>query len=281
MSGERDDEGFTRPRKIGFYTYADDTPRALDGSPAEPQPLPDEPTWGFEPDDDPAQPERRPQGGRKLPALLVAGGALVLVAGGLAGVLLRETPDRRPAAEQPLARSTQTVPVEVVAPPPSPVPASTGLLQVLPPQGAASARLEGPQGVPAFPVARPAPARVDAAPVGDPSAAAYASAPSGPRPAPPCYGSRAERMVCADADLRRQDERMQAAYEEALEAGVPERDLRDEQADWREIREDAANDSRDAVASIYRQRIAELRRMARRERPEPDPRDYRDPDREP
>lgn len=48
----------------------------------------------------------------------------------------------------------------------------------------------------------------------------------------------------------------------ALAAGAPEALLREDQADWLNVREDAAQDSRDTVAAVYRQRIAELRQTA-------------------
>ena len=48
----------------------------------------------------------------------------------------------------------------------------------------------------------------------------------------------------------------------ALAAGVPQSDLEAEQADWLDVREDAARYSRNAVAQIYRQRIQELAMMS-------------------
>ncbi|WP_293676084.1 hypothetical protein [uncultured Phenylobacterium sp.] len=71
-------------------------------------------------------------------------------------------------------------------------------------------------------------------------------------------------MVCSDARLAALDRQMWRAYDAALAAGVPEADLGAEQADWLEIREDAARYSRNAVTRIYRQRIDELRMMQER-----------------
>jgi uncharacterized protein len=76
-----------------------------------------------------------------------------------------------------------------------------------------------------------------------------------------------EQMVCGDARLARLDRRLNRAFERAVESGVPYRELRDEQDDWLGIREDAAHRSPDAVASVYRQRIAELNDLA--SQPEP------------
>jgi uncharacterized protein len=67
-------------------------------------------------------------------------------------------------------------------------------------------------------------------------------------------------MVCGDPELAAADQRMNRAYRAALAAGAPEGELRSEQLDWLGIREDAARHSRNAVASIYEQRIDELRR---------------------
>jgi uncharacterized protein YecT (DUF1311 family) len=73
-------------------------------------------------------------------------------------------------------------------------------------------------------------------------------------------GTAAEQMVCGDPELAAADRRMNRAYRAALDAGAPEDQLRSEQQDWLGIREDAARHSRRAVASIYEQRIDELRR---------------------
>ena len=69
-------------------------------------------------------------------------------------------------------------------------------------------------------------------------------------------------MVCADPRLAALDQQMRRAYDAALAAGIPEAGLRADQADWLDIREDAARYSRNAVTRIYRQRIEELRTMA-------------------
>jgi uncharacterized protein len=65
-------------------------------------------------------------------------------------------------------------------------------------------------------------------------------------------------MVCGDPRLAAADQQMSRAYAAALAAGEPEEELRSEQADWLEIREDAARYSNRAVLNIYEQRTREL-----------------------
>lgn len=74
--------------------------------------------------------------------------------------------------------------------------------------------------------------------------------------------SRAEDMVCADPELLVADHRMARAFRAAARSGVDVRQLRDEQDDWLDIREDAASRSPRAVAQIYDQRIEELESIA-------------------
>jgi uncharacterized protein len=74
--------------------------------------------------------------------------------------------------------------------------------------------------------------------------------------------SRSEQLVCGDAELATLDRRLNRAFNRAVSSGIPFRELRAEQDDWLNIREDAARRSPDAVASIYRQRIQELNAIA-------------------
>ena len=74
--------------------------------------------------------------------------------------------------------------------------------------------------------------------------------------------STSEEMVCGDPQLAAADRRLNRAYERAIASGIPARELRAEQDDWLEIREDAARRSPSAVASVYEQRIRELNRLA-------------------
>ena len=55
---------------------------------------------------------------------------------------------------------------------------------------------------------------------------------------------------------------MTRAYAGALAAGVPQDELRAEQGDWLNLREDAARRSPQAMRSLYQQRIEELEALA-------------------
>jgi uncharacterized protein len=72
-----------------------------------------------------------------------------------------------------------------------------------------------------------------------------------------------ERMVCGDVELSELDRRLNVAFNRAVAAGVPRAPLRAEQDDWVWQRERAAEDSREAVADLYRGRIDVLNGMAR------------------
>lgn len=150
---------------------------------------------------------------------------------------------------------------------PQPAPAST------PTSAPMIARAEAPPTPPAQPrppapaAARPAERRAEAAPrprapapVAAPTAAEVAAArPSGRGPSFNCRNarSRSERLVCADPSLAALDRRLNAAFEDAIAAGVSRRELRAEQDAWLSVREAAAPDP-DAVAAAYRRRIGEL-----------------------
>jgi uncharacterized protein YecT (DUF1311 family) len=108
----------------------------------------------------------------------------------------------------------------------------------------------------AAPAPAPQPAPAQASEAAPPPTQARA------QPAFDCAAARtaAQQMVCGDPELAAADQRMNRAYRAALAAGAAEDQLRSEQQDWLGIREDAARRSRNAVASIYEQRIDELRR---------------------
>jgi hypothetical protein len=55
---------------------------------------------------------------------------------------------------------------------------------------------------------------------------------------------------------------LKEAYRRALASGVPSSSLLDDQEEWLSVREDAARYSRNAVATVYDQRIRELNAMA-------------------
>jgi uncharacterized protein len=66
-------------------------------------------------------------------------------------------------------------------------------------------------------------------------------------------------MVCADSRLSARDRQLQAAYREAMAAGVPATALRRQQVRWLAAREAAAREAPWAVEDVYVARIAELR----------------------
>lgn len=74
--------------------------------------------------------------------------------------------------------------------------------------------------------------------------------------------SYAEQMVCEDPALAAADRQLARAYQRAIRSGAPVDLLRAEQSDWIDIREDAAQTSPRALASVYDQRIEELNEMA-------------------
>lgn len=254
----------------GFHSYADDTPRA-------PPIVVDAYT---------VQPERRspdkaaaPTGAAATIAAAAGAGAAVGILAALAlGWIAMRRPDPPPVPPATAAaRPLQVVVTE--PPPPPPVPRAAERLEVLPtaPPGPPPARVPLAQAV--IPVA-PAPGVVTAGVVTAPrppdplprtapsagDAAREASAAAGPAPrrfnACDDAPTRAMAMVCRDLRLAEADRRMKRAYRAALAAGVPERVLAEDQADWLQVREDAARVGRRAVADIYRQRTRALQAMA-------------------
>jgi uncharacterized protein YecT (DUF1311 family) len=144
-------------------------------------------------------------------------------------------------------------------------------IEVLPPRAAPAPRpappaaraAPAPQIATAPPPVRIAPpAQVVVPPAPPPTQSA--SADESARPSFPCRfaRSRSERMVCADAGLASADRRLARAYNRAVAAGVPARELRSDQDDWLSIREDAARYGPQAVGNVYEQRIRELNEMA-------------------
>jgi uncharacterized protein YecT (DUF1311 family) len=108
--------------------------------------------------------------------------------------------------------------------------------------------------------AKAAKARIELASA-KPSRKSRAPAEVQPRAAPaPCaLPDRAEAMVCADSRLSARDRQLQAAYREAMAAGVPATALRRQQVRWLAAREAAAREAPWAVEDVYVARIAELR----------------------
>lgn len=159
----------------------------------------------------------------------------------------------------------QVVDIEINAPPPAVVAPSGAPLEVLSPEMVRAApqnvRVAGP--APPVPVVR-APVPVPGA-AREPAFAERSESRIGPtRPSFDCdYArSRSEQLVCSDSQLAQADRRLNRAYNRAIRAGVPPRELRAEQDDWLAIREDAARRSPDAVADVYEQRIRELNSLS-------------------
>lgn len=268
------------PRRFrGFSSNADDTPRALDDGAAYDDAY-DEAEPGFDtfgPADDPLTWETREAYDEPASRGLGRAAAVALVvmlAAGVAFALTRGWTSR-PSAATPSAAPAiapalrpEAAPVEVAAnqePAPPAAPA-----QPITPDASPTAR-------PTTPAARPvevakAPPRFVAPEV---SSDASASQPAPAAVARPAAGSAsirpsfdceraqtpAQDMVCSDPRLAAADLRMSRAYAAALAAGGATAELRSEQADWLEIREDAARYSNRAVLNIYRQRTQELEAM--------------------
>ena len=217
---------------------------------------------------------------------------LALLAGGAVALAWGLTPARRAptaaqpvvaplaAAQPPAAALTPAAPVETQAQraPPRLMVAHAEPARVPP----ASARPAPPRAAPAPQARHPDETPRGRDPIGERLAAlslAPATLAPEPTPAPPpasqaapaiappppaggCADARtpARRMVCEDPELAAADRRMARAYRAAIAAGAPERQLRAEQQDWLDVREDAARRSPRAVASIYQQRIEDLQR---------------------
>lgn len=239
---------------IGFITNADDTLRADGRDPLLDEPM--EPFFGHDDDDlrvEPPPPARRPP---PWP-LIIGGAALAVLLAVAAGRLMAPGvhPEAPPPAP-PARADDMTVTVDPVAAPAPPPPrdAKAPLLEVLAPEH----------------IPPPAPRKVAAAPARfvdtsvSPPASAQVRTPEPVDTASPCAeaGSVAEQMICEDPGVAAADRRMNRAYAAALAAGVPRDDLRADQDDWLQAREDAAVQSRRAMMQAYRERIGELEALA-------------------
>ncbi|MDO8901795.1 MAG: hypothetical protein Q7V15_10605 [Phenylobacterium sp.] len=206
----------------------------------------------------------------KRTGLWVAGGLGLVLAAVLAlGVLLTggELPDMAPAG-------AKTLDIQLAESAVAPVtPLSPGApLDVLPDDMAEAA----PHNPPLIPEPPPAVERAE----GPPAPALPWDPDALRQPAnmvvPPSFDcrrarSRAERVVCADPFLAEADQRLAAAYEQALAAGVADWRLERQQRRWLRAREDAAMDAPAAVAEVYAARIAELEAQADLPPPEAPP----------
>ena len=286
MPAEDKDRPVGRAAALGFHSYADDTLRNV------PE------TWAETDDDADLRHWRRAEPSGRRSAVVIAAG-LALIAGFAVAFAWSLTPGSRPAPEArpPATVAAPSAPrLRAEAAPPQAAPSALAFtLPAAPPflawnpAGSRPAPSAAPATAPpvqvpdaprpADPIGErlaalaqtlvaPAPtARPQPAPTPQP-APVQASEPAPPpaqarvQPAFDCSAARsaAQQMVCGDPELAAADQRMNRAYRAALAAGAPEDQLRSEQQDWLGIREDAARHSRNAVASIYEQRIDELRR---------------------
>lgn len=116
-----------------------------------------------------------------------------------------------------------------------------------------------------LPAAAPAPSpktapRPKVAP--QPAPPSVAAAPPAPRPDPVdmacAYAAADPASGCRDPDLIEVDRELYAAYQAARRVGVPQRELRDDQEDWRVASAAAAAESRAALLDAYRGRVEQV-----------------------
>jgi len=213
----------------------------------------------------PPPPEPTP---RRLSRKAVIGGVAVACVLGL-GLGLAARPDLigrgpKPAPMEPRpATANGQIDVVMAEPPPPPPVVERPPLETM-----------SPELIQAAPKAEPPPPRL--APEPEPDAVpdalqsaidASVRAPDPVSIARPSFdcgraNSLAEEMVCSDPALAAADRQLARAFRQALRSGAPQDQLRGEQDDWLEIREDAARRSPRALASVYDQRIEELNTIA-------------------
>lgn len=225
-----------RPRRIGFTSYADGTPRF--DPPDDPAPFEDGDAYEGEADPE-AGLGAAPGTVEPLEAAATAPRLVAFSAAAVAGAALAFTGAY-------LIRSNQHPgPTR----PQTPAPVAVAQAQ---PQSVAPASPE-----PAASTPQPAPPLETTA---KPHPAAAASGPRHLLARLDCArpATRAQRMVCASPRLLALDRRMTRAYAEAKADGAPPKTLQREQVKWLMARERAARRSRGAVEHLYRVRLADL-----------------------
>ena len=92
-----------------------------------------------------------------------------------------------------------------------------------------------------------------------------APAPTKPRAVSPepvdlacAYAAADPASGCTDPQFIEADRELYAAYQAARRAGVPARELRDDQQDWRVTAAAAADESRAALVEAYRGRVQQV-----------------------
>lgn len=253
----------------GFQAYADDSPRDHEA----PTAYATDDRWDEGDDDDQGAFAAPPPRRRWVGAVVLAG---VVAFGAVAGVFLARD-DGEPAVPATAGSTAEDAGLSVQVASmaetlTTPPPASGPKLEVLAPstQAAPAMARRAPPPVQIVPsrAVQPSPSlepieRQRESPV-TPSGQDAAAVASATQPAFACSDAPtlARAMVCGDRRLAILDQRMKQAYAAALAAGASGEALREDQEDWLNVREDAAQDSRDTVAAVYRQRIAELRQLA-------------------
>ncbi|MGH6909559.1 MAG: lysozyme inhibitor LprI family protein [Phenylobacterium sp.] len=268
------DGGTPRPFR-GFSNYADDTPRVgqdelpLGDAFDEPEFDVFEPARGeltYIPREvwDGAAPRPRRYGGAIAAVLTVAlatGAGFMLTRGWTPNAPQQE----RPAAPAPPSQAQEPPALDLAEARATPPPAANRPAKAPRSARQASAPLRTAE------VEAPVPRFVDSGLSSDasanlpaPTVAVPVTPPDPIRPSFDCQGARspAQRMVCSDPRLAAADRRMSRAYAAALAVGGSDAQLRSEQSDWLEIREDAARYSNRAVLNIYEQRTRELEAIA-------------------
>lgn len=195
----------------------------------------------------------RPGPSRRTLYIALAGAAALAVI--LAAILAGGGELKKPDSGQGLVIAVQP------APKPRPIPVTRGgePLNAIPAEAASlpASPQRPPSSEPAANSSPPPDRQASARPAED--------QPAYSRPSFDCASAQgpAERMICASDRLAAADRRMDRAYQDALEAGVPQRILRRQQRAFLAARDDAARDGPDALADIYSERIAELQGLAR------------------
>ena len=192
-------------------------------------------------DDPPIEDEAPPLAQARRPGLpLFVATAAALTAGIAIGVFappLFRSPVARPAAPAPQ--------VARLSPLPSPIPAAPDAASAEPPEAAAAQ--DAPPHTQTF---RLSMARLEPAP--------HRTAPSQrPRDRAACATD-----ACNDPAILEEEADLQQAYGRAVTAGAPADALRSTQIEWLLKRDEAGRRSPAALASAYRQRIAQLNAMA-------------------